>query len=80
MKILVQTVALCLTFFICIPFAAAVLSGNLGSEGALQQQAEKSYSSGDEKSGNFLFSSKVKTPSKIKVWKENEGKTVSVDI
>ena len=79
MKILVQTVALCLTFFICIPFATATLSGNLGSAGALQQQEEKTDSGSDKKGGKFLLSSKVKTPSKITVWKENEGKAVRVD-
>lgn len=78
MKILVQTVALCLTFFICIPFAAAVLSGNLGSAGQPAQQEEKAGSD-DKQGGKFFLSSKVKTPSKITVRKENEGKTVSVD-
>lgn len=78
MKILVQTVALCLTFFICIPLAATALSGNLGDAG-IPRQEQKNTDGGSEKNAKEFFSSKVKTPSKITVWKENEGKAVRVD-
>lgn len=71
MKILVQTLAVCLIFFIAIPLGAVLAFGSLPDT-----QAEIGYIKGEDAAAP---QNKVKLPKKIKVWKENEGKTVSVD-
>lgn len=71
MKILVQTLAVCLIFFIAIPLGAVLVFGSLPDT-----QAEIGYIKGEDAAAP---QNKVKLPKKIKVWKENEGKTVSVD-
>ena len=71
MKILVQTLAVCLIFFIAIPLGAVLAFGSLPDT---QDEV------GDIKSRDIAYlQNKIKLPKKIRVWKENEEKTVSVD-
>lgn len=72
MKILVQTLAICLIFFLAIPMSITAAFGNFPTE---------TGSAGGETAGEEKSEAKegIRLPKKIKVWKENEGKTVSVD-
>ena len=71
MKILVQTLAVCLIFFIAIPLGAVLAFGSL---------PDTQDEIGDIKSRDIAYlQNKIKLPKKIRVWKENEEKTVSVD-
>ncbi len=74
MKIPIQILVLCLIFFLAIPLGTVFAFGNLPDmvQGA-QNETEAAEKGGDS------VKNKVELPEKIKVFKENEGKTVSVD-
>ncbi len=76
MKISMQILILCLIFFLAIPLGTVFAFGNLpevtGTQGA-QTGTEDAEETEDSQKN------KVELPEKIKVFKEDEGKTVSVD-
>ena len=74
MKISVQILILSLIFFIVIPLGTVLAFGNLPD---MAQGAQKETDEA-EKDGDSL-KSKVELPKRIKVFKENEGKNLSVD-
>lgn len=72
MKILVQTLAVCLVFFLVIPLSITLAFGNFPMGTEIPKDGGDEKQMPESKEG-------IKMPKKIKVWKENEGKTVSVD-
>lgn len=76
MKIPMQILILCLLFFLAIPLGTVFAFGNLRSgEQAVPQGAKTEATEKDGASTK----NKVELPEKIKVFKENQGKTVSVN-
>ena len=76
MKIPIQVPVMCLIFFIAIPLGTVFAFGNLPEQRVTQEaQAEGK----NTEKGGVSQKNKVEIPEKIKIFKENEGKTVSVD-
>lgn len=67
MKLMMQSIAACLIFFIAVPALAVGIWGEFGSE------------QGEDTGTDKTVAARIKPPSEIKVWKENEGRLVSVD-
>lgn len=82
-KYFVGAAAVCLVFFLAIPFMAATV-GCITSENEIGEflrgrEADSVANKGEEDAEKSTNEGLVKTPNEIKVWKENEGKVVSVD-
>lgn len=82
-KYLVGAAAVCLVFFLLIPFMAAAV-GCTVSEKTIGDflrgsEADLGANKDEEDTEAPINEGTVKVPKKINVWKENEGKVVSVD-
>lgn len=80
-----QLIALCLVFFTVIPMAAVSVGKLAAGEGFQWIYGNREINGGadtgkeGQDEGPEANISKVKLPSKIKVWREDEGRAVSVD-
>lgn len=81
LKLLGQITAICLIFFIGVPFSAVAIGDTFGGNGKEGGEISGEEMSLRAKEGEAASTnvSKLKLPDKIKVWKENEGKVVSID-
>ncbi len=79
MKVLVQTLIICLIFFVGIPLATVFASGNLPKMSESPDAQDARINTGKAEEEENITKNKIEIPEKIKVFKENENKTVSVD-
>lgn len=82
-KYFVGMAAICLVFFLLVPFMAAAV-GSLSSEkgiGEFLQGSNEGFEGNKEENTtqSVKNTNTVKTPNEIKVWKENEGRVVSLN-